>query len=109
MKEGKKNMSAIAVKQIRPLPGFLVIEPLEGQKQTESGIYLPESGEEKPQVGKVVAISKSYVNEHGTQVECPVAVGDVVLYKKWGGNEVKVENRKEVQVMKFEDVLAIIK
>lgn len=102
-------MPAIAVKQIQPLPGYVVVEPLEGQKQTDSGIYLPDAGEEKPQVGKIVATSASYQNEHGVKVECPVQVGDVVLYKKWGGNEVKVEGRKEVQVMKFEDVLAKIK
>ena len=102
-------MSAPTLKQIVPLAGFIVVEPQEVQSQTASGIYLPTSGEEKPQVGKVAAVSDSAVNDHGTVVKCPVKVGDTVLYKKWGGNEVKVEGGKEIQILKFEDLIATIK
>lgn len=101
-------MAAITVKSIQPLAGYVVVEPQEAQKQTASGIYLPSSGEEKPQMGTVLSVSKKYTNDQGVVVECPVSVGDVVLYKKWGGNEIKVEN-KELQVLKFEDLIAVIK
>jgi len=101
-------MSTTQVKNIHPLPGYVVIEPVENKTRTDSGIYLPESNEEKPQMGSVVAISDSYVNEQGATIKCPVKVGDTVLYKKWGGNEVKVSNT-EIQVMKFEDLIATVK
>lgn len=99
---------SLSAKSIVPLAGYVVVEPVEAQKQTASGIILPTSNEEKPQMGEVIAISKTYTTEHGTMISCPVSVGDKVLYKKWGGNEVKVEG-KELQVLKFEDLIAIIK
>jgi len=98
----------LSIKNITPLAGYVVIEPVEAQKQTSSGIILSTSSDEKPQVGVVVAISKEYVNEHGQTVVCPVKVGDQVLYKKWGGNEVKADG-KEIQVLKFEDLIAKVK
>lgn len=93
---------------LQPLPGYVVIEPEEAQKQTASGIYLAPSSEEKPQIGVVVAASEAYVNDAGVSVKCPVAVGARVLYKKWGGNEVKMDG-KEFQVLKFEDLIAVVK
>lgn len=101
-------MATLKISNIQPLAGYVVIEPVETQQQTESGIYLPQTSEEKPQMGKVVAVSDKYINEHGQEVVCPVKKGDQVLYKKWGGNEVKMANQ-EVQVMKYEDLIAVIK
>lgn len=101
-------MATLEIKNIHPLPGYVVIEPVESQKQTESGIYLPETNEEKPQMGTVIAVSDSYVNEQGATIACPVKKGDTVFYKKWGGNEVKL-GKKEIQVMKFEDLIAVVK
>lgn len=101
-------MAGLTVKNIHPLAGYVVVEPQEAQAKTASGIYLPSGSEEKPQAGNVVAVSKSFTNEQGKEIACPVKVGDAVLYKKWGGNEVKVEG-KEVQVLKYEDLIAIIK
>ena len=98
----------LSVKNITPLAGYVVIEPVEAQKQTSSGIILTTGNEEKPQVGVVVAISQEYINEHGQLIKCPVKVGDQVLYKKWGGNEVKADG-KEIQVLKFEDLIAKVK
>ncbi len=102
-------MAELTVKNIAPLAGFVVVEPAEAQRQTSSGIYLPSGGEEKPQVGKVVAVGGDTVNEHGVVVKAPVKKDDTVLYKKWGGNEIKLADGKEVQVMKFEDLIAVIK
>ena len=90
---------------LKPTAGYLLIEPLEKEVKTASGIYLPETAGEKPQKGKVIAVgSKTYVDCH--EVESPAKKGETVLYKKWGGNEIKIEN-KEYIIVKFEDVLAV--
>ncbi len=91
---------------LKPTAGYLVIEPVGAQSKTDSGIYLPESAEEKPQKGRVIAIGPDEVTDQGTKKKSPAKVGDVVIYKKWGGNEVKVEG-KEYLFSKFEDILAI--
>ncbi len=91
--------------KLKPTAGYILIEPLEKEVKTASGIYLPETAGEKPQKGKVIAVGgKAYSENH--EIGSPAKVGEVVLYKKWGGNEVKVDN-KEYIFIKFEDVLAI--
>jgi chaperonin GroES len=90
---------------LKPTAGYLLIEPLEKEVKTASGIYLPENAGEKPQKGKVLAAGGSLLQD-GKKVASPAKVGDTVIYKKWGGNEVKIEG-KEYLFVKFEDVLAI--
>jgi len=94
------------ISDLKPLAGYVLVEPAEAQKKTASGIYLPESSDEKPQYGKVLACGANTV-DHGEKVTCPVKKNDQVLYKKWGGNEFKVAN-KEYQFLKFEDLIAVI-
>jgi chaperonin GroES len=90
---------------LKPTAGYLLIEPLEKEVKTASGIYLPDNAGEKPQKGKVVAVGgKTYQDGH--EVESPASVGETVLYKKWGGNEVKIEG-KDYLFVKFDDVLAV--
>lgn len=91
--------------------GYLLIEPLEKEVKTASGIYLPDTAGEKPQKGKVLAAGPSACSDSKStscdcKVEAPCKVGDVVIYKKWGGNEVKIGN-VEYLFVKFEDVLAV--
>ena len=93
---------------LKPAAGYLLIEPTEPEKKTASGIYLPESSEEKPQQGKVLAVGPDEMTDSGVKKSAPVKVGDMVIYKKWGGNEVKVGGR-EYLFAKFEDILAIVK
>ncbi len=89
-----------------PTAGNLLIEPQEAQQKTESGIYLPDNAnQEKPQKGKVLAVGDSEVTDSGAIRKSPVKVGDIVIYKKWGGSEVKINN-KEYLISKFEDILA---
>ena len=92
---------------ITPTAGYVLIEPVEASKKTESGIYLPESSDEKPQEGVVLAVGDEQITESGTKIKSPVKVGDKVIYKKWGGSEVKV-GAKEYLFSKFEDILAIV-
>lgn len=94
---------------LKPAPGYILVEPEEAMKQTSSGIVLPESHDEKPQKGKVLAVGGAAACGCGdTKCKCeaPCKAGDVVVYKKWGGNEYKVD-AKELMFIKFEDVLAI--
>lgn len=93
---------------IKPAAGYLLIEPEESMKQTSSGIVLPESHDEKPQQGKVLAIGENEITESGKVRKAPCKVSDIVVYKKWGGNEYKVDD-KELLFIKFEDILAIVK
>jgi chaperonin GroES len=92
--------------KLKPLAGYVLIEPSAKEEKTASGILLPDTAEEKPQEGKVLACGADSVEE-GKTIKCPVKVGDKVIYKKWGGNEIKVEG-KELLLLKFEDLMAII-
>lgn len=91
---------------LKPLAGYVLIEPAAKETKTATGIYLPDSAEEKPQEGKVLAAGDP-IFDHGKEVPCPVKVGDKVVYKKWGGNEVKVDG-KEMMLIKFEDLMAVV-
>lgn len=106
MARPKKQVS----KKINLLPtaGYLLVLPLEAETKTASGIYLPDSVSEKPQKGKVLAIGDEEVTDSGKVRKAPCKVGDVVVYKKWGGSEVKIEGI-EYLFSKFEDILAIEK
>ena len=92
--------------KLKPTSGYLLIEPLEAEKRTASGIVLPETHEEKPQRGKVLEVGDQEVTDSGTKKPVPCKKGDVVVYKQWGGNEVKYEG-KDYLLVKFEDILAI--
>jgi chaperonin GroES len=91
--------------KLKPTAGYILIEPLEKELKTASGIYLPDSSGEKPQKGKVLAVGPSEITEKGVKKSPPCKINDIVIYKKWGGNEVKVGNI-EFLFVKFEDVLA---
>ena len=91
---------------IKPLAGYVLIESTEATQKTSSGIYLPDTAQEKQGQGKVVATGSS-LHIDGREVSCPVKVGDTVFYKKWGGDEIKVEN-KELKLVKFDDIMAVL-
>ncbi len=96
----------ISVSAIKPNPGYVLVEPAKVDKKTASGIYLPDSHEEKPQHGTVLAVGATGMVD-GAKVECPVKVKDAVIYKKWGGNEFQIGD-VEYQFLKFEDILAVV-
>ena len=93
--------------EIRPLMGYVLVLPSEAESKTASGIILPESAQEKPAQGKVKATGDDLVMENGKLVKCPVKVGDKVVYKKWGGDEIKVAG-VEYKLVKFDDLMAIL-
>ncbi|HEX7042391.1 MAG TPA: co-chaperone GroES [Patescibacteria group bacterium] len=93
--------------KVTPLFDNVLIEPLEADTTTASGIILPESAKEKPQMGKVKAVGKGKVGPKGDVHPMVVKVGDTVMYKKWGGNEVKVDGR-EMTLVGQDDILAVV-
>ena len=101
-------MSEISVKKIQPLSGYILVEPAEVKTQTASGLYLPENSSEKPQYGTVISVGDSIWESGVKEIKSPVKVGQIVIYKKWGGNDYKI-GETEYQFLKFEDILAIIK
>lgn len=102
VKEAKNNKVSI-----KPLMGYILVEPSDAETKTISGIILPESAQEKPAQGMVVACGDEMVMENGKSVKCPVKVGDKVVYKKWGGDEIKMDG-KELKIVKFDDLMAIL-
>lgn len=103
-----KNSVKMTPKNLKPMPGYVLVEPAEAETKTESGIYLPDSHDEKPQQGKVLAVGGTWITEQGAKISSPCKTGDTVVYKKWGGNEVKI-GQIEYQFLKFEDILALVK
>lgn len=91
---------------IRPLGTRVVIKKLEAEETTKSGIVLPGSAKEKPQEAKVVAVGPGEVID-GREVKMELKVGDVVLYSRYAGNDVKIDG-EELIIIKQEDVLAVI-
>ena len=89
-----------------PTPGFVLLEPVEAETKTESGIYLPDTVNEKPHKAKVLAIGEDMLTEFGIKKNAPCQKNDIVFYKQWGGNEVKISG-KEYLFAKFDDILAI--
>lgn len=92
---------------IKPLFDNVLIKPDEAVEQTAGGIYLPDSAKDKPQKGTVMAVGPGVVDNNGKTVPMQVKVGQKVMYKKWGGNEIKVDG-EEWTVVEQKDILAIV-
>lgn len=91
---------------LKPTAGYILLEPQGAETTTASGIVLPDTAGEKPQIGIVLAVGPDEVTDSGATKKAPVKAGDKVIYKKWGGNEIKVSGR-EYLFVKFEDILAV--
>ncbi len=92
---------------LKPLGSRLVVEPIEQEDVTASGIVLPETAKEKPQKGKVLSMGPGDRDEDGKRIPMDVKVGDTVLYAKYSGTEIKIEQKK-LLIIKESDVLAIV-
>lgn len=92
---------------IKPLFDNVLLKPLKMDEVTASGIVLPDSVKEKPQMAEVMAVGPGAVNPEGKVMPMVVKVGQKVVYKKWGGNELKVEN-EEWLIVEQKDVMAVI-
>ena len=92
---------------LKPLEDRIVVEPLEAEQVTASGLVIPDTAKEKPQEGKVIAVGPGRFDDKGARIPVDVSVGDVVLYSKYGGTEVKYSGQ-EYLVLSARDVLAVI-
>ena len=92
---------------IKPLEDKIVVQANEAETMTASGIVIPDTAKEKPQEGKVLAVGPGRVDDKGTRIPVDVSVGDVVLYSKYGGTEIK-HNGEEYLILSARDVLAVI-
>ena len=102
----KKTVVEKSKLSVKPLMGYVLVEPLLAETKTSSGIYLPESAQEKPAQGTVVAIGDPIFFD-GREILSPVKLGEKVIYKKWGGDEIKVGG-KDLKLVKFDDLMAIL-
>ena len=94
----------MAVK-LQPLADRLVVKPIEQEEVTKGGIVLPDTAKEKPQEGKVLAVGPGRLSEAGKRVPMGVKVGDIVIYAKYGGTEMKIED-EELIILRESDRLA---
>lgn len=92
---------------LKPLGDRLMVEPIEQEELTPSGIMLPETAKEKPMQGKVLAIGPGARRENGARIAMDVSQGDTVLYAKYAGTEIKIKNQKYL-ILNETDVLAIV-
>jgi chaperonin GroES len=91
--------------KLRPLDDRVVVQPLDAEEVTAGGIVLPDAAQEKPQRGKVVAVGVGKLLDSGARGELSVAVGDEVIFGKYGGSEVEV-NGEEFKILRESDILA---
>ena len=92
---------------IKPLEDRIVIRQVEAEQTTASGLVIPDTAKEKPQEGEVIAVGPGRVDDKGNRIPVDVKVGDVVIYSRYGGTEVKYEGQ-EFQILSSRAVLAVV-
>jgi chaperonin GroES len=97
----------MAVK-LHPLADRLVVRPVQKEEMTKGGIYLPDTAKEKPQEGEIVAIGPGKMTDDGKRIPMEVKVGDRVIYSKYGGSEIKIDD-VEMIILRESDILAVKK
>lgn len=91
--------------KLEPLADRLVVKPIERDEVTKSGIVLPDTAKEKPQEGKVLAVGPGRLSEDGKRIAMDVKVGDIVIYARYGGSEIKIDD-EELIILHESDILA---
>lgn len=93
--------------RLRPLGDRVVVEPVEKEERTPSGIILPETAKEKPQEGKVIAVGPGRLNDQGQRIPLDIKEGDHVIFAKYAGTEVKLDDKKYL-ILRESDIMAVI-
>ena len=93
--------------KLKPLSDRVVVKPEEAEEKTASGIILPDTAKEKPQLGKVIAVGKGKISDAGNVIKMDIKVNDKVLYGKYSGTEITFEG-DELLIMRESDILAIL-
>ncbi len=93
---------------LKPLGDRVIVKPADAEEKTQSGLFIPDTAKEKPQRGEVVAVGDGKLKDDGTRIAIDVKVGDTVIFSKYGGSEVKIDN-VEYKILDAErDIIAIV-
>ena len=93
--------------QLRPLGDRVLVKPEKAEQKTASGLYISSGAQEKPQRGEVIAVGAGKLDDKGERIPVDVKVGDVVIYGKYGGNEVKIDG-EEYLLMRDSDIYSVV-
>jgi chaperonin GroES len=102
--ENQERRQGMAAK-LQPLADRVLVKPIEKEEKTKSGIYLPDTAKEKPQEGEIMAVGPGKMTDEGTRIPMDLKVGDRVIYAKYGGTEIKVDE-VELMILRESDILA---
>jgi chaperonin GroES len=91
--------------KLQPLADRVLVKPVEKEEKTKSGIYLPDTAKEKPQEGEIMAVGPGKLTDDGKRIPMDLKVGDRVIYAKYGGTEIKVDD-KDLMILRESDILA---
>ena len=100
----KKEENNMTVK-LQPLADRVVVKPVPKEEKTKSGIYIPDTAKERPQEGDIIAVGPGRLTEDGKRIAMDLKVGDRVIYAKYGGSEIKIEDQ-DLVIMRESDILA---
>jgi chaperonin GroES len=100
-KKEKDNMTV----KLRPLADRVVVKPVAQEEKTKSGIYIPDTAKERPQEGVIIAVGPGRLTDDGLRIAMDIKVGDIVIYTKYGGAEIKIDDQ-ELVIMRESDILA---
>lgn len=91
--------------KLQPMADRVLVKPMEKEEMTKSGIYIPDTVKEKPQEGEVLAVGPGRMSDEGKRMEMDVKVGDTVIYAKYGGTEIKIDD-EDLMILRESDILA---
>jgi chaperonin GroES len=91
--------------KLQPLADRLVVKPIEKEEKTKTGIYLPDTAKEKPEEGEILAVGPGRLSEDGKRIPMDVQVGDIVIYARYGGQEIKIDD-EDLIILRESDILA---
>ena len=100
-KKEKDNMTG----KLQPLADRVVVKPIAKEEKTKSGIYIPDTAKERPQEGEIIAVGPGRLDDEGKRIAMELKVGDLVIYAKYGGSEIKIDDQ-ELVIMRESDILA---
>jgi chaperonin GroES len=90
--------------KLQPMGDRLVVKPTQSEEKTKGGIYIPDTAKEKPQEGKVIAVGPGKMTDEGKRIPMDVEVGDIIIYAKYGGSEIKLDE-EELVIVRESDIL----
>jgi chaperonin GroES len=101
----KSKEQANLTGQLQPMADRVVVKPVANDQKTKSGIFIPDTAKEKPQEGEIIAVGPGRLTDDGLRIAVDLKVGDIVIYARYGGAEVKIDNQ-ELVIMRESDILA---